>query len=1152
MIFEIDSLKDELFALAKNDSRIFEFIQESALEGLWYVNTSHPKNIWFNPKLRRVLDLDSDKHSLPLSFSKYIDENQLHDIIELFSANTTEKSSTEDITFSKLNGSQISYQCDIISVYDEAGKITSLIGGLRHALGGSDLKSLKIALLRYEQIIDGANIGSWEWNIQTGKVAFNEQWANTLGYTLEELEPISEDTWTRFAHPEDAVRCNALLNEHFEGKSESYQSEARMKHKDGSWVWVLDIGKVVTWTPDGKPEWMTGSHQSITTRKNNEILLTRYSDLLDKINEAAVIGTWDFDIINQEISWSKVTCDIHEVPAGYNPELENAIEFFPAGANRAKIEAAISRAIEHGENYDVEVQIKTYNNNLKWVRAVGIVEFENDKCVRLYGLFQDIDNIRKVFEKNRLFIEQAPSAIAMFDNEMRYLAASQKWLKDNKLEDKQINGKFHYELFPNISEEWKAIHQECLNGDIRKKDEDSFYNPQGELKWISWEVRPWYTEANTIGGILMYTQDISNLKEEERINAERQTLLQSILNSIDVGIISCNQLGEITLYNKASKDYIGLTGKTMSASQFSKHYGIYDSTGERLLSTEEIPLLKALRNEKVVNEEVLIKSKNGDTRIVSTTGGQLKSREGKIFGAVLAMHDITQKKIDDERLRISENTFRGNFENAAIGMAIVNNKGEWLKVNDTLSSIIGYTIDEFKQLTFVDITHPDDLEIDRPFIEELRNNQREYYHTEKRYFHKNGRTVHVILSVSLVRDTNDEPLYFIAQITDVTEQKIAEKSQRETLAKLEGLMEASYKVSVISTDVDGLITSFNIGAENLLGYSRDEVILKETPALFHSKEEVVLKGKELSKTFKKKIEGFDVFATLAEIGQSNSKNWTYIRKDGSSFPVHLTISPIKESDEIIGYLGVAVDISELKKVELEMKSLLEVSSDQNKRLKNFAHIVSHNLRSHSGNLAMLLDLYQMEQPDAGANEIFSHLITASKNLKDTITHLNEVVLINTSVSENLVPLNLFHSADLAIKNIAAIAQSAEVTINNQIDPSCEVLAISAYLDSIILNFLTNGIKYSSPERDSFINLKTKRTSKHIILTIEDNGLGINLKKNGAKLFGMYKTFHDHSDSRGIGLFITKNQIEALGGKIEVESEVNKGTSFKIYFKYEKN
>ena len=120
----------------------------------------------------------------------------------------------------------------------------------------------------------------------------------------------------------------------------------------------------------------------------------------------------------------------------------------------------------------------------------------------------------------------------------------------------------------------------------------------------------------------------------------------------------------------------------------------------------------------------------------------------------------------------------------------------------------------------------------------------------------------------------------------------------------------------------------------------------------------------------------------------------------------------------------------------------------------------------------------------------------------------------------------------------------ELELNGEIN----VLAVPAYLESIILNLITNAIKYKSPDRPVVLKIKSGMEGDFAFLSIADNGLGIDLDRHGSKLFGMYKTFHSHPEARGIGLFISKNQIEAMGGHIEVESEMGKGTTFTTYFK----
>lgn len=139
---------------------------------------------------------------------------------------------------------------------------------------------------RFADIIKGTNVGTWEWNIQTGETIFNEQWAEILGYTLEEISPVSIETWKKFAHPEDLVKSAELLGRHFSGEVDYYSFEARMKHKNGDWIWVLDRGRVHEWDRDGKPLHMSGTHQDINEQKRTESALIAAKNEADKANRA--------------------------------------------------------------------------------------------------------------------------------------------------------------------------------------------------------------------------------------------------------------------------------------------------------------------------------------------------------------------------------------------------------------------------------------------------------------------------------------------------------------------------------------------------------------------------------------------------------------------------------------------------------------------------------------------------------------------------------------------------------------------------------------------------------------------------------------------------------------------------------------------------
>ncbi|MEH6681932.1 MAG: PAS domain-containing protein [Sediminicola sp.] len=282
------------------------------------------------------------------------------------------------------------------------------------------------------------------------------------------------------------------------------------------------------------------------------------------------------------------------------------------------------------------------------------------------------------------------------------------------------------------------------------------------------------------------------------------------------------------------------------------------------------------------------------------------------------------------------------------------------------------------------------------------------------------------------------------------------------------------------------------------------------------------------------------------------KETLHVKKDGKQTTFLTSKIPLLgPNGKAKGIIGFSLDISESKQKEAEMRDLINVTSLQNKKLINFAHIISHNLRSHTANFSMLLDFLVQENDEMEKKKIIGMLTSASDNLLETLDNLNEVVAISTNVGLEKHPVHLNSKIRAVQENLMAFLLHNNATIINMVPDEVYVKAIPAYLESILMNFITNSIKYKDPSRDPVIKISTQSHNDHIILSIADNGLGLDLKKYGSKLFGMYKTFHNNSDARGMGLYITKNQIEAMDGKIITCSEVGKGTTFNIYFN-EKN
>jgi PAS domain S-box-containing protein len=246
-------------------------------------------------------------------------------------------------------------------------------------------------------------------------------------------------------------------------------------------------------------------------------------------------------------------------------------------------------------------------------------------------------------------------------------------------------------------------------------------------------------------------------------------------------------------------------------------------------------------------------------------------------------------------------------------------------------------------------------------------------------------------------------------------------------------------------------------------------------------------------------------------------------------------------------IGIHTDVTLEKEKEAQLIGNFDIISEQNNRLLNFAHIVSHNLRSHTGNFKMLLNIIDSDDNQETRDECFNHLKTTSQALSDTIEHLKELVDIHSTIIHKKENLNLSIYLNRTLNVLNNEIKDNKVEIINDIDKNATINFNPAYLESILLNITTNAIKYSHPDRNPIINYSFIIENNKQMLLIRDNGLGINLEKYGEKLFGMYKTFHKNTNARGIGLFITKNQIESMGGTIEVESKVNVGSTFKIKF-----
>lgn len=329
---------------------------------------------------------------------------------------------------------------------------------------------------------------------------------------------------------------------------------------------------------------------------------------------------------------------------------------------------------------------------------------------------------------------------------------------------------------------------------------------------------------------------------------------------------------------------------------------------------------------------------------------------------------------------------------------------------------------------------------------------------------------------------------------------------------------------------DGRVRYANRYVCNLLHLTSNQIQLQQFESIFPTEieinqlasiENIIAKGIQESFELKLNLPGSKTMTMLS--------NAIYLEEAGSG---------------LIAYTF--VDISERIQQEQATRDALNIVSEQNKRLLNFSYIVSHNIRSHASNISGIAHVLADEPEPEIQRQFIEGLLKSSKNLDSTLRHLNDLLNIQSRVNIHKEHLSFFQVVNRTLDTLIVDLKSNNVKIVNKIPDGFKLKTDKAYLDSIVLNLLSNAIKYRRPAEDPVITIEAGKRNSVPYFSIQDNGKGIDLEKYGDKLFGMFKTFHGNQDARGIGLFITRNQIEALGGTIEAESKVGEGTKFTIY------
>ncbi|MGN8225287.1 PAS domain-containing protein [Gracilimonas sp. BCB1] len=617
---------------------------------------------------------------------------------------------------------------------------------------------------------------------------------------------------------------------------------------------------------------------------------------------------------------------------------------------------------------------------------------------------------------------------------------------------------------------------------------------------------------------------------------QQASLFRKLMNHLPDSIFFKDRESRFLAINNACASKLGVNDPKDAVGK--TDFDFFDNDHARQARQDEVQIMET--EQPIIGKVEKESSKEGKkTAWASTTKLPLYGKNGTVVGTFGITRDVTRQQQSKLELHQAEDTLARLSEQVPGFFYLFHYKTEgqacFPYASEGISDIYELEPDDVKDSIdpIINRIHEDDIDRVVSSIQKSTLNLETWDIDYRVVLPEKG--IRWVRGIANPVKQPDGSVIGYGYITDITEEKKQYKKTARLQEQLQQIIDFAPNLIFVK-DIDGQFLManesaaefFNLTAEEMVGKSDIEVGVPE----------------EKAKRY---------LAVEKEVIENNEP--LFIPEDKTILPDgkeiwHQTIKvPFLNTDSgKPAVLSIVTDITRRKENELNLRNSLDIIGEQNKRLQNFAHIVSHNLRNHAGNISMLLSLYDMEESQEEKDELLSHLSSASDRLNESIADLNEIIDQQYKTADNLKELNLQDTISRIKEILTTDILANNVQFDEQVPADLSLEYNPAYLESIILNLLSNAIKYRHPDRKPHITIKAWEDEGGVFFEVSDNGLGIDMEKFGHRLFGMYNTFHGNDNAKGIGLYITKNQIESMGGSIDVDSIPGEGTTFKIQLK----
>ncbi|WP_018700639.1 PAS domain S-box protein [Amorphus coralli] len=423
-----------------------------------------------------------------------------------------------------------------------------------------------------------------------------------------------------------------------------------------------------------------------------------------------------------------------------------------------------------------------------------------------------------------LFLRYSPVAVAMFDREMHYVAASRQWRELFGIEGLKLVGQSPYDVAQGAPTPWRQQNETALANGTFSIEEHWVTRPDGSHDWIERQVRPWRDANGEIGGLVVFAEVITGRKDAEAALQKNRNFLETVLQNVQDGIVVCDEAGKLTLFNGAARAFHGVDASPMPPEQWSQHYDLYRADGKTPLETAEIPLFRALQGEVVSAQEMVIAPHGKPARTLVAQAKPLFDVEGRKIGAVASMHDVTRERLAKEQLSATTARYRAIFENSFQLCSLISLDGTVMEVNQTALDFLGRTRDETMGMNLWDGNWWGGRSGNRSELQDAFRKacEGEFIRFETDISGARGRTMPIDFSLMPVMSDDGKVINVLAEGRDMSDKKRRDTELRRREAELELILDHA-PARIIYKEEDGRIIRLNSAAARAINRKPEEL-----------------------------------------------------------------------------------------------------------------------------------------------------------------------------------------------------------------------------------------------------------------------------------------------------------------------------------------